>query len=309
MTDTFKSGFAAIIGRPNAGKSTLLNTLTGEKIAIVSAKPQTTRNKILGVLTGDGFQAVFIDTPGIHKPKHKLGNYMMKAAETAAADVDCVLFIVEARDGSGIHPGDVEIAENLAKQKVPVILVINKIDALSVERAHVLKLIKGYAEAFGGILKISDFVPVSALKAVNTGELLDTVKKYLPQGPKYFPDDTLTDQPERQIVSEMVREKALRYLNDEIPHGVGVTVDSLKKRGNKDIVDITANIFCERETHKGIIIGKNGEMLKRIGAAARFDAERILGIPVNMQLWVKVKKDWRNSEFMLRSLGYDGRTV
>lgn len=297
MAKKFYSGFVSLVGRPNVGKSTLMNCLIGEKIAIISPKPQTTRNRIQSILTRDDFQVVFIDTPGIHKPKHKLGNYMVKAAKTTFSEVDAVLMLIEP--APKVLPADESVIEMLKETKTPVILVINKVDTVSKER--ILEVTDMYRKLYD----FKEIIPVSALSGENTDTLMKVIKKYLPEGPQYFPEDMVTDQPERQIASEIIREKALRFLQDEIPHGTAVEISSMKKRENRNLVDVEATIFCERESHKGIIIGKQGSMLKKIGAAARADIESLLGSPINLQLWVKVKKDWRDSDFLLKNFGYD----
>jgi GTP-binding protein Era len=293
----FKSGFVTLIGRPNVGKSTLMNHLIGQKIAITSDKPQTTRNRIQTVYTEENGQIIFLDTPGIHKAKNKLGEYMVKVAERTVNEVDVVLWLVEP--STFIGAGDQYIAEQLTKVKTPVILVINKVD--TVKKEEILKFIAAYKD----IHSFADIVPVSALKGENTKALVDTIFKYLPQGPRYFDEDTITDQPERQIVAELIREKALRLLSDEIPHGIAVAIDSMKERPSGDLIDIEATIVCERDSHKGIIIGKKGEKLKRIGMMARQEMENLLDTRVNLQLWVKVKKDWRDSDFLLKNYGYN----
>jgi len=299
LSNTFKSGFVSLIGRPNVGKSTLMNCLVGEKIAIISNKPQTTRNKIQSILTRDDFQIVFIDTPGIHKPKSKLGEYMLKSAENALNEIDVILYLVEPEDKIG--KGDKEIISKLQNINSPVFLIINKID--TVEKNELLKVI----DRFRAMYDFKEIIPVSAIKADNTNTLLDTIKNYLPDGPKYFPDDMITDQPERQITSEIIREKALQLLQEEIPHGIAVEIMSMKKRENKEIIDVEATVYCEKESHKGIIIGKKGAMLKEIGSKSRCDIERLLGSPVYLQLWVKVKKDWRDSNFLLKNFGYNDK--
>lgn len=299
MSKKFYSGFVTLIGRPNVGKSTLMNQLVGEKIAIISSKPQTTRNKITSILTKEDFQCIFIDTPGIHKPKHKLGEYMVKSAENTLNEVDAVLLLVEPVQ----KEMDKYVIERLANVKTPVILVINKID--TVERNTILESIEKYKNLY----PFSEIVPISALKAQNTEELIGAIKKYLPEGPQYFPSDMVTEQPERQIVSELIREKALVLLQDEIPHGIAVEIMSMKKRENKNLVDVDATIYCEKDSHKGIIIGKQGAMLKKIGSRARMDIERLLGTPIYLQLWVKVKKDWRDSDFLLKNFGYDFKNI
>lgn len=291
---TFRSGFAALIGRPNVGKSTLMNRLIGQKIAITSNKPQTTRNRIQTVYTSKEGQIVFLDTPGIHKSKNKLGDYMVNVAEHTVRDVDVVLWLVEPT--TYIGAGEHHIIELLKKCGTPVILVINKTD--TVKKEEVLLFIDTYRRE----MDFAEIVPVSALKGNNTDELISCIMKYLPYGPAFYDEDVITDQPERQIVAELIREKALRCLEDEIPHGIAVSIESMKYR--KKIVDIEATIICERESHKGIIIGKQGAMLKRIGSLARMDIEKLLESRANLQLWVKVKKDWRDSDFLLKNFGY-----
>ena len=293
----FKSGFVSIVGRPNVGKSTLMNNVVGEKIAIMSDKPQTTRNTIQAVYTDEDCQIVFLDTPGIHKPKNKLGEFMVKSATDAFKNVDLVLFVVD--DSKKIGPGDRKIIEDLKGIKTPVILVLNKIDKL--EEAELFELMHLYSkeEVF------KEIVPISALKGRNVNELLKVIGKYLEEGPKYFPDYMITDQPERVLVSELIREKVLHYLNDEVPHGVAVEVERMKSRNDKDIVDISAVIYCERDSHKGIIIGKNGRKLKGIGKSAREDMELLLGSKINLQLWVKVKENWRNLQNYISDFGYN----
>ncbi len=295
----FKSGFISIVGRPNVGKSTLMNNVVGEKIAIMSDKPQTTRNTIQAVYTSDDCQMVFLDTPGIHKPKNKLGEFMVKSATDAFKNVDVVLFVVD--DSKKIGPGDRKIIEDLRNIKTPIVLVINKID--QIEEADLFSLMKLYNEE--GIFK--EIVPVSALKGRNIKELLKVVENYLEEGPKYFPDYMITDQPERVLVSELIREKVLHYVHDEVPHGVAVEVERMKFRESQNIIDISAVICCERTSHKGIIIGKNGRKLKGIGKSAREDMELLLGAKVNLQLWVKVKENWRNSQNYISDFGYNDK--
>ncbi len=290
-----KAGFATIIGRPNVGKSTLMNTLIGMKIAITSKKPQTTRNKIQTVYTDENGQIVFLDTPGIHKAKNKLGNYMVTVAEHTLKEVDVVLWLVEPT--TFIGAGERHIIEQLGKIRTPVILVINKID--TVKKEELLAVIDTYRKEYD----FAEIVPVSALKADNTEDLIQTIMKYLPYGEAFYDEDTVTDQPERQIVAELIREKALRLLEDEIPHGIAVTIESMKYR--KKICDIEATIICEKESHKGIVIGKQGAMLKKIGSKARQDIENLLESKVNLQLWVKVKKDWRDSDILMKNFGYN----
>ena len=301
MQKKFQSGFVSLVGRPNVGKSTLMNHFIGEKIAIISNKPQTTRNKITSILTKEHFQCVFIDTPGIHKPKHKLGEYMVKSAENALNEVDVVLMLIEPTER--VLELDKYVIERLKNVKTPVVLVINKID--TIEKQKLLKVIDQYRQ----IYDFAEVVPISAIKGQNTESLLHVIEKYLPEGPQYFPEDMVTDQPERQIVAEIIREKALHLLEDEIPHGIAVEITSMKKRPNKNLVDVEATIYCEKESHKGIIIGKQGSMLKKIGSRARIDAERLLGSPIYLQLWVKVKKDWRDSDFLLKNFGYDTKKI
>ena len=301
MKNDFKSGFVTLIGRPNVGKSTLMNYLIGQKIAITSNKPQTTRNRIQTVLTTDEGQIVFVDTPGIHKAKNKLGEYMVNVAEKTLNEVDVVLWLVEPT--TFIGAGEQHIAKQLQRVKTPVILVINKVD--SVKREEILPAIAAYKD----IYDFADIVPVSARSGDNTDELLRVIMKYLPYGPQFYDEDTVTDQPERQIVAELIREKALRTLDEEIPHGIAVTIDTMKERPDGRIVDIEATIICERDSHKGIIIGKQGAMLKKIGSAARFEIERMLEQKVNLKLWVKVKKDWRDSDYLIKNFGYDKKEI
>ncbi|MBQ9123343.1 MAG: GTPase Era [Lachnospiraceae bacterium] len=295
----YKSGFATLIGRPNVGKSTLMNHLIGQKIAITSNKPQTTRNKIQTVYTSDEGQIVFLDTPGIHKAKNKLGNYMVSVAQHTLSEVDVVLWLVEP--STFIGAGEHHIIEQLRKTKTPVILVINKVD--TVEPIEVAKAIETYCKEYD----FAEIVPVSALKEKNTDELLKCIFKYLPYGEAFYDEDTITDQPMRQIVAELIREKALRLLSDEIPHGIAVTIESMKYR--EHIVDIEATIICERDSHKGIIIGKGGSMLKQIGSKARPEIEDMLEMQANLQLWVKVKKDWRDSDTLLKNFGYNEKDI
>ncbi len=292
---TFKSGFVSIIGRPNVGKSTLMNCLIGQKIAITSNKPQTTRNRIQTVYTSEEGQIVFLDTPGIHKAKNKLGDYMVNVAQRTLTEVDVILWLVEPT--TFIGAGEKHIIEQLKKINTPKILVINKID--TVKKDEILLFIDTYRKE----LDFDEIVPVSALKADNTEELISCIMKYLPYGEPFYDEDTVTDQPMRQIVAELIREKALKCLDDEIPHGIAVSIESMKYR--KNICDIEATIVCERDSHKGIIIGKQGSMLKKIGSAARWEIEELLEMKANLQLWVKVKKDWRDSDFLLKNFGYN----
>nr|WP_314458604.1 GTPase Era [uncultured Clostridium sp.] len=301
MDHNYKSGFVSLIGRPNVGKSTLMNHLIGQKIAITSDKPQTTRNKIQTVYTDDRGQIIFLDTPGIHKAKNKLGEYMVNVAEHTLKEVDVVLWLVEPT--TFIGAGEQHIAEQLNQVKTPVILVINKIDTVK-NQEEILTFMNAYKD----ICKFAEIVPVSALKDKNTDLMLELIYKYLPEGPQYYDEDTVTDQPMRQISAELIREKALRLLNDEIPHGIAVTVEKMKERDN-GIMDIEANIICERESHKGIIIGKGGSMLKKIGSAARREIEDQLEMKVNLQLWVKVRKEWRDSELYMKNYGYSQKDI
>ena len=296
-----KSGFVTLIGRPNVGKSTLMNRLIGQKIAITSNKPQTTRNKIQTVYTCEQGQIVFLDTPGIHKAKNKLGDYMVNVAQHTLSEVDVILWLVEP--STFIGAGERHIIEQLKKTKTPVILVINKTD--TVKREEILTFIDAYRKE----LDFAEIVPVSALKGDNTQDLIDSIFKYLPYGPMFYDEDTVTDQPQRQIVSELIREQALRCLDEEIPHGIAVSIDQMKWRADDSIVDIDATIVCERDSHKGIIIGKQGSMLKKIGTQARIEMENLLDMKVNLQLWVKVKKDWRDSDMLLKNYGYDKKEV
>lgn len=295
MREQYKSGFAALIGRPNVGKSTLMNCLIGQKIAITSNKPQTTRNRIQTVYTSEEGQIVFVDTPGIHKARNRLGDYMVKAAKRSLQDVDVILWLVEP--ASYIGAGERHIIEQLSSVRIPVILVINKID--TVKKEELLRIIDTYRKE----MEFAEIVPVSALKADNTEELVKCIMQYLPYGEAFYDEDTVTDQPSRQIAAELIREKALRCLEDEIPHGIAVTIEKMKRRGK--ITDIEATIICEQASHKGIIIGKGGGMLKKIGTAARHDIEEMLESKVNLQLWVKVKKDWRDSDFLIKNFGYN----
>lgn len=287
MKNDFKSGFVTLIGRPNVGKSTLMNYLIGQKIAITSNKPQTTRNRIQTVLTTDEGQIVFVDTPGIHKAKNKLGEYMVNVAEKTLNEVDVVLWLVEPT--TFIGAGEQHIAKQLQRVKTPVILVINKVD--SVKREEILPAIAAYKD----IYDFADIVPVSARSGDNTDELLRVIMKYLPYGPQFYDEDTVTDQPERQIVAELIREKALHSLQDEIPHGIAVAIDRMKMQ-NK-VMHIDATIICERDSHKGIIIGKQGSMLKKIGSTARYEIERMLDCKVNLKLWVKVRRTGETANF------------
>ena len=297
MDNTFKSGFVTLIGRPNVGKSTLMNYLIGQKIAITSDKPQTTRNRIQTVYTDERGQIIFLDTPGIHKAKNKLGEYMVNVAEHTMSEVDVILWLVEPT--TFIGAGERHIAEQLQKVKTPVMLVINKIDTVK-NQDEILKFIDAYKD----ICNFAEIVPVSALKGKNTELVTELIFKYLPEGPQFYDEDTVTDQPMRQIAAELIREKALRLLNDEIPHGIAVTIEKMTERKN-GMIDIEANIVCERDSHKGIIIGKVGAMLKKIGTAARVEIENLMDTKVNLQLWVKVRKEWRDSELYMKNYGYN----
>ncbi|MCI6284652.1 GTPase Era [Selenomonas sp.] len=290
-----KSGFIAVIGRPNVGKSTLINSLIGQKIAIMSDKPQTTRNRILCILTRPEAQIVFLDTPGIHKPKHKLGEYMVKAAEGTLKEVDAIFFVVDATEKMG--PGEYYILERLQATAKPVILVVNKLDLI--EKQDVLPIISNYSEKYPFV----GIVPISAKEEENLDALIEEVEKYLPEGPQYYPDDMVTDQPERLIVAELVREKALQLTRDEVPHAIAVDIDEMKTRDNGDVY-VRATIYVERDSQKGIIIGAKGSMLKEIGKLARADIEMLLGSKCFLDLWVKVKKDWRDRDSVLKGFGF-----
>lgn len=297
----FKSGFATLIGRPNVGKSTLMNHLIGQKIAITSNKPQTTRNRIQTVFTSKKGQIVFLDTPGIHKAKNKLGEYMVNVAEQTLKEVDVVLWLVEPTDFIG--KGELHIAEQLKKANVPVILIMNKIDMVAKDK------LPGFMENYRKIYDFEEIIPVCALRGVNMEKVISTIFRFLPYGPKFYDDETITDQPQRQIVAEMIREKALRCLDEEIPHGIAVAIDRMKERPDGSVIDIDATIICEKDSHKGIIIGKGGSMLRRIGSQARMEIEKMMEMKVNLQLWVKVKKDWRDSDFMIKNFGYDKKEI
>ena len=300
-TPKTKSGFVTLIGRPNVGKSTLMNHLIGQKIAITSNKPQTTRNRIQTVYTDERGQIVFLDTPGIHKAKNKLGEYMVNVAERTLNEVDVILWLVEPT--TFIGAGERHIVEQLKKTKTPVILIINKVD--TVDKKEIIK----YMDTYRKVYNFAEIIPVSALRGQNLDTVLDQIFKYLPYGPMFYDEDTITDQPQRQIVAEMIREKALRCLDEEIPHGIAVVIDQMKERKGGGMFDIDATIICERDSHKGIIIGKGGSMLKRIGSEARRDIENMLEAKVNLQLWVKVKKDWRDSDFLMKNFGYDKKEI
>ena len=299
MNAKYKSGFATLIGRPNVGKSTLMNCIIGQKIAITSNKPQTTRNRIQTVYTSETGQIVFLDTPGIHKAKNKLGDYMVHAAERTLKEVDVVLFLVEP--STFIGAGEQHIIEMLKTIHTPVILVINKVDTVKKDE------IPAFIEAYRKQMDFAEIVPLSALKERNVDTLVDCIFKYLPYGEPYYDEDTVTDQPIRQITAELIREKALKCLEDEVPHGVAVTIENMVFK--KTIVDVEATIICERDSHKGIIIGKQGAMLKKIGNIARKDIEDLVEQKVNLKLWVKVKKDWRDSDFLLKNFGYNQKEL
>ncbi len=297
MEENMKSGFVTIIGRPNVGKSTLMNQLIGQKIAITSKKPQTTRNRIQTVYTDNSRgQIVFLDTPGIHQAKNKLGEYMVHVAENSLRDVDVILWLVEPSNYVGA--GEQHIVKQLEKAKLPVILIINKID--TVEREKILE----YIDTYRKIYDFDEIIPVSALRGTNLSDVIDSIYKYLPYGPMFYDEDTVTDQPKRQIVAEIIREKSLHALEEEVPHGIAVVIESMKDRKKGNMTDIEATIVCERDSHKGIIIGKGGAMLKKIGSNARFEIERLLERKVNLKLWVKVKKDWRDSDSLMKNFGY-----
>ena len=301
MIQNFKSGFVTIIGRPNVGKSTLMNRLIGQKIAITSNKPQTTRNRIQTVYTDmEKGQIVFLDTPGIHKAKNKLGEYMVNVAEKTLNEVDVVLWLVEPTNFIGA--GEQHIIEQLKKVNTPVILIINKVD--TVEKEKVLEYIDTYRKVYD----FAEIIPTSALRGQNTDDVINSIFKYLPYGPQFYDEDTVTDQPMRQIAAELIREKALRLLDDEIPHGIAVTIEKMKERKG-GLIDIEASIVCERESHKGIIIGKGGSMLKRIGIEARKEIESMMDTQVNLQLWVKVRKEWRDSELYMKNYGYNQKEI
>ncbi|HZK57417.1 MAG TPA: GTPase Era [Clostridia bacterium] len=293
----FRSGFVTIIGRPNVGKSTLMNKIIGEKVAIISDKPQTTRSKIQGVYTQKAFQIIFLDTPGIHRPKHRLGQYMVKTAKETLREVDVILFIVD--ESVSIGPGDKHIMEQLEGIETPIVLVINKIDKMDQQSLDILY--NKYEKT--GLFR--NIVAISALEGANLDNLTNLIVSYLPEGPKYFPEHMITDQPERSIVAELIREKILHYTEQEIPHGVAVEISLMEKRKEQDIIDINATIYCEKKSHKAIIIGKGGRKLKGIGKSARKDIEKLLGSKVYLGLWVKVKENWRDKDNILRNLGYE----
>ena len=294
----FKSGYVTIVGRPNVGKSTLLNYIMGEKLSIVSNKPQTTRNNIQTILTGDDFQMVFVDTPGIHKPKHKLGEFMVNSAKESTKDVDLVLFLTNPDEEIG--RGDKFILETLKDKKCPIFLVLNKVDESTQDR--VAKSLEMYSNEFN----FAEIVPISAIKGKNVDALLELMKKTMPEGPKYYPDDMITDVQEKFVVSEIIREKALRTLRDEVPHGIAVDIIQMKQN-DIGTYHIEVDLICEKDSHKGIIIGKNGQTLKRIGETARYELEKFLRSKVNVKIWVKVRKEWRDNQNFLKELGYKAK--
>ena len=292
----YKSGFISVIGRPNVGKSTLLNKVIGEKISIISDKPQTTRNKIQLVYTDEDFQVVFLDTPGIQMPKNALGEYMLKLSKSTLAEVDIITFMVD--DSMETGKLDNYILEQLSDVITPIILLINKSDKLDEEETKIL------VQKYKNMNRFDKIIPISALYDTNIDEYIKAIKDILPEGPQYFPEDMITDQPERFIIAELIREKALLNLEEEVPHGIYVGVDAVKTRGDKDLIDVYANIYCEKESHKGIIIGKKGQMLRTIGESARVDIEKLMGSKINLQLWVKVEKNWRDKDKKVKYFGY-----
>ncbi|MEQ8154457.1 MAG: GTPase Era [Clostridiaceae bacterium] len=291
----FKSGFITIVGRPNVGKSTLTNQIMGEKLSIVSNKPQTTRNNIQTILTGENYQMVFVDTPGMHKPKHKLGEYMVNSARDSIKDVDLVLFLITPEGTIG--RGDRYILESLKEQKAPVFLVVNKVDENTEEK--VAETLVNYSKEYN----FAEIIPISALKGKNTDKLIELMIKYLPEGPQYYPEDMITDVQERFVIAEIIREKALKNLREEIPHGIAVDIIQMKQ-GENGKYTIEAELICEKDSHKGIIIGKNGQSLKKIGETARYEIERFLKARINLKIWVKVRKEWRDNPLLLKELGY-----
>jgi len=291
----FKSGYVTIVGRPNVGKSTLLNYIMGEKLSIVSNKPQTTRNNIQTILTGDDYQMVFVDTPGIHKPKHKLGEFMVNSAKESTKDVDLVLFLTNPDEEIG--RGDKFILETLKDKKCPIFLVLNKVDESTQDR--VAKSLEMYSKEFN----FAEIIPIAAIKGKNVDALVELMKKTMPEGPKYYPDDMITDVQEKFVVSEIIREKALRTLRDEVPHGIAVDIIQMKQN-DIGTYHIEVDLICEKDSHKGIIIGKNGQTLKRIGETSRYELEKFLRSKVNVKIWVKVRKEWRDNQNFLKELGY-----
>ena len=298
MQENFKSGYVALVGRPNVGKSTLMNCLIGQKIAITSKRPQTTRNRIQTVYTDERGQIIFLDTPGIHKAENKLGDYMVRVAKKTLEDADLILWLVEPT--TFIGKGEQEIARILSESKKEIILVINKIDSLKEEKDLVEAI-----HAYQVVCDFAEIVPVSALRKKNTQELLKTLYAHLPEGPMYFDEDTVTDEPMRDIAAEVIREKALHALKDEVPHGIAVTIEKMHDREDKPICDVEATIICERDSHKGIIIGKKGTTLKKIGSNARYELEQMLECQVNLKIWVKVRPKWRDDKNIMKSFGYD----
>lgn len=292
----FKSGFVTIIGRPNVGKSTLINYIMGEKLSIVSNRPQTTRNNIQTILTTKTSQIIFVDTPGMHKPRHKLGEYMVKVAQQSTAEVDVILFITTP--GDEVDKGDMHILEQLKESKIPVFLLVNKIDENTQER--VAKTIQAYSEYFS----FKEIIPIAAIKGKNVDIVTKLVVENIPEGPLYYPEDMITDQQERFIITEIIREKALKLLSQEVPHGIAIEIISMKRDDTRNMYHIEANLLCEKDSHKGIIIGKGGKTLKQISTYARQDIMKFLGEKVNLRLWVKVKKEWRDTSSMLKELGY-----
>ena len=299
--ENIRSGFVALVGRPNVGKSTLMNHLIGQKIAITSRKPQTTRNRIQTVFNSERGQIVFLDTPGMHKARNKLGEYMVHAAESTLRDVDAVLWLIEPEEKVG--PGDRRIAQVLERAGLPTILVVNKCDKVKKE------IVRQTLESHRGLCRFEEVLAVSALHGRNLDQLIDALFRILPYGPRFFDPDTVTDQPVRQIAAEMIREKALRSLGEEIPHGIAVLIERMQEREDKKLTDVEATIVCEKESHKGIIIGKGGAMLRKIGTESREEIEKLLGTKVNLKLWVKVRKNWRESDLLLRNFGYDRKQL
>lgn len=306
VLDGFRSGFVSIVGRPNVGKSTLLNKLVGQKVAIVSDKPQTTRNRIQAVLTLPQAQIIFLDTPGIHKPKHLLGERMVRTAVRTWNEVDAIAFLIDA--GTGVSPGDRYIAADLAEVETPVVLVVNKIDQVKTQAEEIVERaaaeLQQFAAEHGRTLHFQSKWAISALTGDGVDQLLEALIALLPEGPKYYPDDWVTDHPERFVISELIREKILHHTRDEVPHSVAVYVERIAPREGRDLVDVEATIYVERDSQRGIIIGKAGAMLKKIGTEARHEIEALLGSSINLQLWVKVKRDWRNIEGSLQEFGY-----
>ncbi|NMB24682.1 MAG: GTPase Era [Firmicutes bacterium] len=299
---TFHSGFVAVVGRPNVGKSTMLNKLVGQKVAIVSDKPQTTRNRIHCIVTLADAQIVFLDTPGIHKPLHRLGEYMVDVAQRTLTEVDVILFVTDANHLPG--RGDEYIAGLLADNDTPVVLALNKIDLWGEEASIRVDKAEHMGKAYGALGEFTSIIPVSAQTGEGLDELLDQVVGLLPEGPKYYPDDWITDHPEQFIIGELIREKVLELTREEIPHAIAVVIEEMRAREDRDLVDVWATIYVERRSQRGIVIGKDGSLLKQVGQLARKEIEGILGSQVNLQLWVKVKDDWRNKKGSLSSFGY-----